>query len=128
MVLIIILGFLLAIALFSLMVNSMNHLYFTEKEVEVIDYIFIPRDKYQNGGYHPVVKFEIDGKAYWGELRVYPTWPSKHQRSVIILYNPRNPGEFVAKETSKSPVTGCFFVVALAIALVIAIFYHFQNH
>jgi hypothetical protein len=130
MTLIIVLAAILALAIFGLLVNGMNRLYFTEKEVEVIDYVTQYNTEYPKTvtGYHPVVKFEVEGKTYQGELHVMPDWPTKERKTATILYNPKDPKEFVSKETSSSPVTGCIFIIALAIALAVALYNYFQHH
>ncbi len=82
LIVVVILGVLLMLAFFWLVLNSMNRLYFNEKQADVIDYIPQYNDDYPDkiSGYQPVVKFEVEGKHTKGGFAFIQT-------GIIIIKN-----------------------------------------
>src|SRR5262245_6957393 len=103
--LIVVLVILLVLFFFGIIAHSSTRLSFLEKEAEVIDFIAVTDESDGTemiSGYKPVVKFEVEGKFYQGTAHVFPLWHNKTNKSLIILYNPKNPAEFQAKEPSNN--------------------------
>lgn len=69
-------------------------------KAQVIDYEYSPPiDDEDEGSYHPVVEYKIDGKTYRKTLINYSKEP-KEGTYITIYCNPKNPEEIFFKENT----------------------------
>lgn len=126
---IIILSVLIVLVFFGLLITSTMRMWYLEKEVDVVDHVpvYDPEESLSETivGYEPIVKFEIDGKSYGGKVRVRVD--REKDKTVKILYDPSNPGDFVSESSAGTMTGGCVMLVLLLAGLGIAIFLHLHS-